>query len=211
MAPFLMTEQFMMTLINEGSSQLGQGASGSVYLVKHEGEMAALKVGKSKRQCESFTKEREVLEIVNGAGGSPRVLGYCPDTPALLMTYCTGQDLFEVAEQGAGDRECLSILVKTCQALQEVHQAGIVHCDLKPDNILVEMSEEGVAQEVHIIDFGLACSFGYAFLRRFNSNERPWYCPCFFDGTPMQAPCDVLALAVTISYFSEVMSGECRG
>ncbi|XP_047496528.1 serine/threonine-protein kinase shk1/pak1-like [Penaeus chinensis] len=171
MAPILMTEKFMIALLYEESFKLGEGSFGSVYLVKYEGQQAALKVGFSQLQSESFRAEREFLQELNGAGGSPQVLGYCLDPPALLMTYCRGLDLLEVAEAQPSDGICLSIALKVCQAMKEVHEAGIVHCDLKPDNILVEMSEKGEPQEVHIIDFGLACRFGHTYRRRINKYE----------------------------------------
>lgn len=76
------------------------------------------------------------------------------------------------------------------------------------DNILVEMSEEGEPQEVHIIDFGLACSVGFCHPQTSIKICKSWYCPCFFNGTPMQARCDVLSVAYIISYFRDLMSEE---
>ena len=62
-----------------------------------------------------------------------------------------------------------------------------MHCDFKPDNALVEMGEDGEPQEVHVIDMGLACRVGHAFPRATRDTSRAWYCPCFFDGAPMQS------------------------
>lgn len=62
-------------------------------------------------------KERTNLEKLQGKGGSPRVLGYCSDPPALLMTYCKGQDMFGVVDQEPNNRACLNIILKMCQAM----------------------------------------------------------------------------------------------
>lgn len=93
MAPSRMSQEFMEDLLSEGSVQLGVGGFGAVYLVEHRGQKAALKLGKSLHHAESILKERRVLEQLQGAGGAPRPLAYCPDPPALLMTYCRGRDL----------------------------------------------------------------------------------------------------------------------
>jgi len=109
--------------------------------------------------------------------------------------------------QEPSDRACLGIMLRTCQALRQLHQAGFVHCDFKPDNALLEMGEDGEPQEVHVIDLGLACRVGHAFPRACASNQ-PWYCPCFFDGAAMQARCDLVGLAYTLGIFRDVMSCE---
>lgn len=98
-------------------------------------------------------------------------------------------------------------MLRTCQALRQLHQAGFVHCDFKPDNALLEMGEDGEPQEVHVVDMGLACRVGHAFPRVRASNQ-PWYCPCFFDGAAMQARCDLVGLAYTLGFFRDVMSCE---
>jgi serine/threonine-protein kinase len=49
----------------------------------------------------------------------------------------------------------INVFIQTAQALHAVHQMGYVHCDLKPNNILV-----GASGEVKVIDFGQACRTG---------------------------------------------------
>jgi len=56
MTPFRTAEDFMEQLIFEDSEKLGQGSFGDVYLVEYEGQEAALKLSKSRRNT-SILKE----------------------------------------------------------------------------------------------------------------------------------------------------------
>jgi eukaryotic-like serine/threonine-protein kinase len=49
----------------------------------------------------------------------------------------------------------IQVLFQTAQALQALHQQGYIHCDLKPNNILVDSDNK-----VKVIDLGQACTFG---------------------------------------------------
>lgn len=51
--------------------------------------------------------------------------------------------------------DTVSIFIQTAQGLEALHRSGFVHCDLKPNNILV--GHEGI---VKVIDFGQACKAG---------------------------------------------------
>ncbi|XP_037790713.1 serine/threonine-protein kinase PkaB-like [Penaeus monodon] len=124
------------------------------------------------------------------------------------MTYCRGRDLSVAVDQEPSDRASLGIMLRTCQALRQVHQAGFVHCDLKPDNVLLELDADGEPQEVHVVDLGLACRVGHSYPRAAPVTRKPYFCACFFDGSPVQARCDVVGLAATLAFFRNAMSRE---
>ena len=52
-------------------------------------------------------------------------------------------------------REIATLLDQLCAALTAAHRSGIIHCDLKPDNILL-VNQDGNVDFVKIIDFGIA-------------------------------------------------------
>ncbi|XP_063586893.1 casein kinase I-like [Penaeus indicus] len=143
-------------------SFLGHGASGYVDLVFYGGQKCALKIGQTASALPSFENERKMMELIAGAGGAPRVLAFCPKIPALIMTFCGAKDLVDVVEKRRfrDERDLLTIALQLTQAVQELHQKGVVHCDLKPNNVVVEMDDEGRPQTVHVIDFGLARPIG---------------------------------------------------
>jgi serine/threonine protein kinase len=76
-----------------------------------------------------------------------------PDDPALVMEFAEGRSLRDrLAADGAIDpEEAAAIAGTVADALAVAHDAGIVHRDIKPGNILVEDSGT-----VHLVDFGIA-------------------------------------------------------
>lgn len=78
-------------------------------------------------------------------------------TPYIVMEYVEGRDLgAELAERGPLPlREAVAYLVQTCEALIETHAAGIIHGDLKPENLYLARSSDG-GRRVKLLDFGIS-------------------------------------------------------
>nr|XP_027224837.1 sperm motility kinase Y-like [Penaeus vannamei] len=184
---------------------LGHGANGSVALVNYEGQMCALKVGRNKRQAASFEKERQMMQLLAGAGGAPFALAVCPKVPALLMTFRSGTTLSDLlkGEAHLSDWDRLSVAFMLTASLQEVHLAGVVHADLKADNVIVELSDAGHPAAVSIIDFGLAVPVGGCHAPRPPNKDKTWYCECFFSGGAMGPLCDVQGLGAILQSLCE--------
>ncbi len=72
---------------------------------------------------------------------------------ALVMELVDGTPLDSRRPERMADM--VSVFIGTAQALAALHQLGYVHCDLKPNNILVD--SDGM---VKVIDFGQACKVG---------------------------------------------------
>src|ERR1051325_682509 len=74
----------------------------------------------------------------------------------LVMEYLDGCTLAEiVAEEGALPIQwVIDILEQVCAAVEEAHRAGVIHRDLKPDNIWIEPNGRG-GYTVKVLDFGL--------------------------------------------------------
>jgi serine/threonine protein kinase len=77
------------------------------------------------------------------------------------MRLVRGKHFRSVIELAREEKECwnraraLAVLVKVCETVAYAHAKGVVHRDLKPDNILV-----GTFGEVYVIDWGLAKVLG---------------------------------------------------
>src|SRR5512142_3090658 len=82
-------------------------------------------------------------------------LGEANGMKFISMAYVEGEDLQHLLErEGSLPAErALSIARQLCAALEAAHSEGVVHRDLKPQNILV-----GKSDHVYVADFGLAKS-----------------------------------------------------
>lgn len=76
--------------------------------------------------------------------------------PFLVMEYVAGRLLGDmVRERPVPLHRAREIVTQILAALAEVHRAGIVHADVKADNVMVESTRQG-DDRVRVVDFGLA-------------------------------------------------------
>src|SRR5215208_1495156 len=148
---------------------LGQGGMGAVYLATHLGteRFVALKliapqfmrneefVERFKREARAAGRLRHPNVVDVTDFGFARAGG--ESVAYLVMEYldrCTLGDV--LAEEGRLPLDwAVDILEQVCSAVHEAHQQGVVHRDLKPDNIWLEPNRLG-GYRVKVLDFGIA-------------------------------------------------------
>ena len=146
--------------------EVGVGATGTVYLVRHKdlGVEYALKVlnrflSNDQKFISRFRQEGEVLTRFTHPGSVQlRDFGKTDDgLYYMTMDYCEGTVLKDaLKEKGKFEaKEALEIVRQTLDVLDAAHKAGIIHRDIKPDNIMLTNTEDGELQ-VRIMDFGIA-------------------------------------------------------
>jgi eukaryotic-like serine/threonine-protein kinase len=149
---------------------LGAGGMGRVYAARHVllDQPAAVKVLRSTfRSSEEFAKRFHREALAASKLDHPNVMrvmdfGEEPDGLLyLVMELLQGKDLAHVLleEKVLPAERALELMAQTCAGLAAAHAAGVVHRDMKPENIFLvdRIDDDGVPVEtVKVCDFGLA-------------------------------------------------------
>lgn len=141
--------------------RIGHGGMGSVFLARrsdgHFEQTAAVKLLRGVPSSEALAylaRERQILAQLNhphiarllDGGATPR------GQPYLVIDYVDGVPVDEYcARHALPPRAILHLMRDVCAAVGFAHQRLIVHCDIKPSNILVDANGRPV-----LLDFGIA-------------------------------------------------------
>lgn len=190
-----------VTVIN----RLGEGSYGTVDLVDCCGEVVVRKVFK---QQESYA-EAYALCLLQGAGGAPVLLGVNPEPLTLFTSFCGSSLTLDAYLESRPPLDLLlHVLLDVSVKLQQVHDAGLVHLDLKGDNVLVSQTPQGDL-ETHIIDLGLASLPGRdSGFRDVDPDRYNWMCPEVCRGGTVTFAADVYALGRLIQTVQRHFLGD---
>lgn len=144
-------------------SRLGEGAMGMVYLAYDPklDRRLALKVLHRRRRSQRALAERQqrlrreaqaMAQLNHGNVVTVHDVGVADERVFLAMDYIDGQTLRQWLDAGGhGWRQVLDVVLAAGRGLAAAHEAGVIHRDFKPENVLV-----GKDGAVKVMDFGLA-------------------------------------------------------
>jgi tRNA A-37 threonylcarbamoyl transferase component Bud32 len=144
--------------------RLGEGATGLVYEAEHLDlrKRVALKVLRPGFADDAAVVARFVREGTAAARiRHPHVVdvtdvGTEHGLPYLVMELLEGETLGALVARGASSVEATAtLLLPVCAAVSAAHSRGVLHRDLKPDNIFLVRAQRGSAQP-KVLDFGIA-------------------------------------------------------
>lgn len=141
------------------SALLGHGGMGAVYEAFDDaGERVAIKILEASAGRERFAREARILTGLR----SPHVVaaretGTDAGRPYLVMELLRGHDLGERLrrERRLSLDDTLGIGGEILEGLAAAHEAGVVHRDLKPDNVFLAEQPDGPPRAT-LIDFGMS-------------------------------------------------------
>lgn len=179
---------------------LGQGGFGQVYRVRDELEGArplALKLARlhdaGSRAIETLKSEFALLSTLSHRnlaevydfGQASRDVAY------FTQRLVTGVPLSHTGLR-PDDPEAVPIFVELCRALEYLHGRGVLHRDVKPSNILVDLDSRSVT----LLDFGISRALG-AGEERLLTGTFAYMPPEAIAGGPLDARSDLYSLGVT--------------
>ncbi len=141
-------------------SQIGKGGMGEVYLAEDTklGRKVAIKFlsedfKNDKEKLDRFIQEAKAASALN----HPNIItvfeiGTADAVDFIATEYIDGKDLnHAMSERKLSIDEAIDIAIQAASALRAAHEAGIVHRDIKSDNVMLR--NDGI---VKVLDFGLA-------------------------------------------------------
>ena len=141
---------------------LGKGSMARVVLAREPllNRLVAVKVPRSQLASDTVARARFEREAQSSAGiHHPNVIaihriGRFGEVPYIVMEYIEGRTLADLIAGGGpiNPPETRRILAAVASALAAAHRKGIVHRDLRPDNVMIERSSNRVV----LMDFGIA-------------------------------------------------------
>src|SRR5689334_6997613 len=186
---------------------LGRGATGQVYLAEDSvlARPVALKfigVDPDPAARQRFLMEaRAAARIQHPNVVSIYRVGELGDRPYLVSELVRGTSLSDVPRPMAWAK-ALALAIDLGRGLAAAHRRGVVHCDIKPSNVMV--TEEGVAK---LVDFGLAQVLreGSEDAWQPMSGTPDYMAPEVWDGRPPTRRSDVYSLGAVLY---ELLSGK---
>jgi len=145
-------------------AELGSGAMGTVYRAKHatQHRPVALKVMHEHlmhepKLIERFQREAQIASRLSHPNVAAVLeIGETEDgKQVMVLELVEGRSLNDLMEGPLARDRILRFVRQLLLGLDHAHFAGLVHRDLKPDNVIVEQGDDGI-EVARIVDFGIA-------------------------------------------------------
>lgn len=139
---------------------VGQGQFGRVYCASHRktGRLVALKqLDKDRFPTHRFLRElRFLLSLQHPNIVTCHALEHMTTGRYLVMDYCEGGTLRSLVDDGVQLHpvQAFKLVLDILAGLEHAHNRDIIHCDIKPENILLSLDADGWM--ARITDFGIA-------------------------------------------------------
>jgi serine/threonine-protein kinase len=189
-------------------TQLGQGVFSLTYRATNteSGQTVVIKtLAENLRQHSDFAQfKQQFIQLADHLKSCKhpnlvQILDYFEDAgrPYLVMEYISGQTLAELIQSDVlPEAKAIEYIRQIGKALSVLHQAGLLHRDVKPQNIIRRQDTNSVV----LCEFGITCEFTPGMMQTHASLLSAGYAPpeqYAFEGQRTRAT-DIYALAATL-------------
>ncbi|CAN0900097.1 Casein kinase 1-like protein 3 [Linum grandiflorum] len=158
--------------------KIGSGSFGEIFLATNIDtyEIVAVKIENSKTKHPQLLYEAKLYNILQGGSGIPSTKwsGLDGEDHVLVLDLLgpSLEDLFVYCGRKFSLKTVLMLAEQMITRIEYVHSKGYLHRDIKPDNFLMGLGRK--ANQVYIIDFGLAKRYRDATTNRHIPYSLPW-------------------------------------
>lgn len=184
----------------EARAELGGGGMGRVRLVHDRWleRLVAVKEPVTEADARRLWREAHITARLEHPGIVPIYdLGLGPDgTPWYAMRVVRGRSLAEILRARPGPEERMGLmrpLLAACEAVGFAHEQGIVHRDIKPDNLMI-----GAFGVMQVIDWGLALAPDVPDADQGSAGTLAYMAPEQARGEAVDARADVFSLGAVL-------------
>jgi serine/threonine protein kinase len=140
-------------------SKIAEGGMGAVYKARHSrtGMVVAIKViakdtARNPVLLQRFKQEFDAARLIDHPNVVKALEYHAHPQPYIVLEYVDGESVGQrLQRRGAfEEQEAIRLIAQVCEGLQRAHKQGLVHRDVKPDNILI--TRDGQAK---LTDLGL--------------------------------------------------------
>jgi serine/threonine protein kinase len=112
--------------------------------------------------------------------------------PYMVMEFIDGSDLFSIlrTERTIAPEKVVRYMLQVCEGLRAAHAHGIVHCDLKPENLIRTRNADGT-EIIKIVDFGVAIQKGFPCMRSLTNPGLAFGSPHYMAPEQIRTPVDL--------------------
>lgn len=182
---------------------IGQGKFGTVYkgLDLATKQLVAIKVLNLDTEQDEVSEVQKEIQFLSQIKSIPNVTHYYGSylnghNLWIVMDYCAGGSVRTLLLPGPLEEKFISVIARELlQALQFIHNNGVIHRDIKAANILI--SKEG---RVQLCDFGVAAQLTSTALKRTTMAGTPyWMAPeVITEGATYNVKADIWSFGITI-------------
>lgn len=141
--------------------KLGEGGFAEVYKVKKNNKFYAMKIIKMNAPKNILKSVETEIKLLGELSKSPNCNksiaciyeGYRDgDTFRIIMEYIKGDTLGSLVDE-LSPSNIINIFLQSVKTLEYIHEHGVLHRDIKPDNIMYDNGK------IVFVDFGISCTF----------------------------------------------------